>query len=249
MRVKLIAHTPNPVDVCAAVARTCTTKCDADTALGYRESDTEWDIDTRNTELVRKVLGYGHEGILEHASFTFFIEGISRAASHQLVRFRVASFGQQSQRYVKAPFGYVTPATVDDGHLFKEVRVTIPGSESWHDLSFHDFMDIAEQMYQGFVSQDVPAEDARFVLPNATCTNLTMTMNARELHHAFRLRLCHHAQWEIRAVFEDIFTLAKSAAPELFEHAGAPCEVDGTCPEGARCCGRVEQLKIAQHID
>lgn len=169
--------------------------------------------------MIRKVIEMGHESVLEHASFTFAVEGISRACSHQLVRFRVASFSQQSQRYcfLGDNFRYVTPATIPEDGRYEQLMETIG------------------ELYAAYVAEGVPAEDARFILPNACETNIVITMNCRELLHVFALRCCVHAQWEIRAMAEEMLRLVKEIAPSVFEKAGPNC-VRGFCTEGPRSC-------------
>ena len=170
------------------------------------------------------------KAFLAHLSFTFAIEGISRACSHQLVRHRVASFSQQSQRYIQVKRlqeHAVTPPTVAD--LGKNV--------------FDSFIVEASDTYAELVVGGVPREDARFVLPNATETSLLMTMDGGSLMHFFGLRLCNRAQWEIRAMAEEIFQHVKEAEPSLFETAGPYCVQLGKCPEGRFSCGKIVEMK------
>jgi len=170
------------------------------------------------------------KAFLAHLSFTFAIEGISRACSHQLVRHRVASFSQQSQRYIQVKRlqeHAVTPPTVAD--LGKNV--------------FDSFILEASDTYAELVAGGVPREDARFVLPNATETSLLMTMDGGSLMHFFGLRLCNRAQWEIRAMAEEIFQHVKEAEPSLFETAGPYCVQLGKCPEGRFSCGKIVEMK------
>lgn len=179
----------------------------------------------------------GHASVLEHVVFTFGVEGISRAASHQLVRHRIASYSQQSQRYVTADFGYVTPGTIGeaDGRRGKKGDAGLAAQ-------FHDHMERSAALYAKLVEGGIPAEDARFVLPNASETRILVTMNARELHHFFALRLCRRAQWEIREAALRMFRLAAGHAPLLFEGAGPGC-VRGKCPEGEFGCGKAAEVR------
>ncbi len=218
MNVKILSHTHNPEHVVYAAARQCYS---TDVASNIIKAQDNKVVET----LIRKVLGMGHTSVLEHVSFTFSIEGISRACSHQLVRFRVASYSQQSQRYCTTTeqFPYVVPGSIE-----AEFR-----------MDFDSIMKDIFVLYDQMIKSGIPAEDARFILPNACCTNIVMTMNARELHHAFKLRCCTHAQWEIRNLFNIIKKECKKIAPLIFENVGATCEVDGTCPEGQRSCGRI----------
>jgi len=178
--------------------------------------------------LVRRVLSMGHASVLEHVTLTYGVEGISRAASHQLVRHRIASYSQQSQRYVAAGFGYVIPPTIS-----RE-----PGLRK----GYVRHMAACSRLYGKMMRAGVPAEDARFALPNATETKILITMNARELHHFFALRTCRRAQWEIRGMATRMLEIAKEKAPLLFETAGPGC-VRGRCPEGRMSCGKPAEVR------
>jgi thymidylate synthase (FAD) len=169
----------------------------------------------------------GHHSVLEHASYAFGIQGISRACSHQLVRARLASYSQQSQRYCASDryFDKVCPPSIHAKGLADEI----------FDLA----MNYAGMAYEKLLELGIPAEDARFVLPNAAETNIIVTMNARELRHFFSLRCCVHAQWEIRDMTNRMKDLCKAKHPVIFHKVGAHCDVDGTCPEGSRSCGRL----------
>jgi thymidylate synthase (FAD) len=170
-------------------------------------------------------MGSGHYSTLEHASYTFAIEGVSRALTHQLVRHRLASFNQQSQRYVKFKDGSVPsvmPHTVEEN----------PEAAAIFEEAMHQTSDA----YAKLVELGIPAEDARFVLPNACETKICVTMNIRELLHFFENRCCNRAQWEIRELAWKMLELVKPTAPFIFMDAGAPC-VHGTCPEGKMTCG------------
>lgn len=212
MNVNLVSYTPNPDQVCEMACRTCTSaECpDISTAVN-------------KTNALRKALDSGHESVAEHAVFTFQIEGISRACSHQLVRHRMASYSQQSQRYAKMDgFVFVTPDTIKDN----------PDAY----MDYWDLMQHISDFYNTLVEKHgIPAEDARYILPNACCTNITVTMNARELRHFFKLRLCKRAQWEIRELAECMYGCVKHIAPVLFEGVGPACIMDGKCKEKKRC--------------
>lgn len=220
--VQLLAHTPEPEKVVAAAARLCYSSTSIDRLL-------EQDLEERSVFL-KKVLSLGHFSVLEHAAFTFGIEGISRACSHQLVRHRIASFSQQSQRYVsqKKRFSAVIPATIATRTELKK--------------RYKDLLDTAHQVYCELLDAGIPAEDARFVLPNAVETKLVMTMNARELLHFFNLRCCRRAQWEIRALAIEMLHLMRRTAPLLFLDAGPGC-LKGPCPEGAMTCGAMAEIR------
>jgi len=181
---------------------------------------------------LRAAIGYSgvSDGdLLPHASFTFAIEGISRVCSHQLVRHRVASYSQQSQRYIPV-------------RKLRE-RVVVPPSvrELGQEL-FSANVDAASQAYEGLVDSGVPREDARFVLPNATETNLLITMEGRSLLHFFGLRCCERAQWEIKELADGMLREVRAAEPELFRGAGPYCRQLGRCPEGRFTCGKMNEV-------
>jgi thymidylate synthase (FAD) len=225
MNIHLISQTQNATKVVAQAAYICT----------HQDWPTTHDLHPdRSGPLVRRVLSSGHDSILEHASFTFAVDGISRACSHQLVRHRVASYSQQSQRYV--PLG-------DDTYCGTEYYI-VPGSVSDNGpqsvVIFGNAMLECERAYKKLIAAGIPAEDARFVLPNAAATKLVLTMNARELHHFFALRCCNRAQWEIRAMAYQMLEQCKAAEPVLFEDCGPGC-LRGPCPEGRRSCGKPQK--------
>jgi thymidylate synthase (FAD) len=222
--------TPEPERLVALAARLCYSPA---SIADLGEQISAKDIRT----FVRRVLSMGHASVLEHVVLTFGIEGISRAASHQLVRHRIASYSQQSQRYVSADFGYVTPETIGEAESPGGKR----GAGGLAAL-FHDHMEKSADLYAKLVAGGIPPEDARFVLPNASETKILVTMNARELHHFFALRLCRRAQWEIREAAMRMFELAVAQAPLLFEKAGPGC-VRGKCPEGEFTCGKAAEVR------
>lgn len=220
--VQLLTHTPEPDKVAAAAARLCYSSSSIDRLLEQGREERE--------ALLAKILSLGHFSVLEHVAFTFGIEGISRACSHQLVRHRIASFSQQSQRYVshKKQFAAVVPESISARPELLE--------------RYRGFLDEAHQAYRELLDAGVPAEDARFVLPNAAETKLVMTMNARELLHFFNLRCCRRAQWEIRAMATEMLKLVRRASPLLFADAGPGC-LSGACPEGAMTCGALAEVR------
>ena len=213
MNVQLLAHTPAPEQLVAASAKLCYSAASiAD--LAAIEAD-------KAAEFIDK-LPEAHQSPFEHVSFTFGIEGVSRAMLAQITRHRIASFSVQSQRYVNMDeFGYVIPPS-------------IAANQDALD-EYEHFMDRADLVYTYLRSSGIPAEDARFVLPNACETRMIVTMNARELLHFFSLRCCKRAQWEIRAVADEMLRLCKEVAPEIFAKAGPGC-VRGRCPEGKMGC-------------
>jgi thymidylate synthase (FAD) len=224
MKVSLLQHTPEPERTVALAARLCYSSA----SIGeLNERFSAADI----TEFLAKILSLGHQSVLEHASFTFGIEGISRACSHQLVRHRLASYSQQSQRYVTFKgdeFPLVAPESVSSSPRRLEI--------------FNEAIKAAARAYRELVDDGVPAEDARFVLPNAAETKIIVTMNARELLHFFELRCCERAQWEIRAMAVEMLRIVKPAAPVIFSSAGPGCLV-GPCPEGAMTCGMAKEVR------
>jgi thymidylate synthase (FAD) len=213
MRVKLLSYTADPELLCGAAALT--------SSKSGSPSETFEKISIEKArQIVKRVTGYGHVSVIEHASFTFSIEGVSRAMTHQLVRHRIASYTQQSQRYVTYDTleKYVTPKSVAENADAKKI--------------FEETLEKISETYQKLLQFGVPKEDARFILPNAARTNIIVTMNARELNHFFNLRCCARSQWEIREVANEMLKQAKKVAPALFESAGPSCVKLGYCPEG-----------------
>lgn len=217
MNVELLYHTPDPERAIATAARLC-----------YAPVGAVELMETMPEERVKSVLSTimksGHFSTLEHASYTFAIDGVSRALTHQLVRHRLASFNQQSQRYVKFTNGLETikPASVGENPEANEI--------------FDAAVDHAVSAYSKLLELGIPAEDARYLLPNAAETKIVVTMNVRELLHFFELRCCNRAQWEIRDLALRMLELVKPTAPYVFADAGASC-VRGACPEGKMTCG------------
>lgn len=223
MRVTLLSHTPEPEKTIAMAARLCYSPSDV---LQLKKK-----LDSMSVEkLVRKIVRMGHHSVLEHVSFTFGIEGISRATSHQLVRHRLASYSQQSQRYVvfKDSINYITPPTIEQNDEARKI--------------FKKITDECFESYQQLIKLGVPVEDARYVLPNASETRIMVTMNARELLHFFKLRGCRRAQWEIRALSMEMLAIVKNIAPIVFEKAGPGC-LTGGCTEGEFYCGDIEGVR------
>ena len=217
MDVTLLYHTPEPERAVATAARLCYAP------VGGREL-MESLTDEKSRKVLTTIMASGHFSTLEHASYTFAVEGVSRALTHQLVRHRLASFNQQSQRYVKfkeePPI--VRPASVD----------TNPEAAQ----AFDEAIEACWQAYDKLVQAGVPAEDARYVLPNACETKIVVTMNIRELMHFFSNRCCNRAQWEIRELAWKMLELVRPTAPFIFRTAGPGC-MRGACPEGKMCCG------------
>jgi len=224
MNVTLLQHTPDPELTVALAARLCYSPVGIP-ELRKRLSEADVSL------FLDKIMSLGHQSVLEHISFTFGVEGISRACSHQLVRHRLASYSQQSQRYVECK-GDDFPQVMPDSIAASEHRTAV----------FTTAMRAAADAYRALVDDGVPAEDARFVLPNAAETKIMVTMNARELRHFFTLRCCERAQWEIRAMAIKMLRLVKPLAPAIFRDAGPGC-VAGACPEGAMTCGNAAAIR------
>lgn len=217
MDVRLLNHTPDPERAIAAAARLCYAP------VGAAEL-TETMSDDAVRRVLKTIITSGHTSALEHASYTFAIDGVSRALTHQLVRHRLASYNQQSQRYVtyaEEPT-FVTPPSVAEDPVAAE--------------AFAAATRAAFDAYRALVDAGVPAEDARYLLPNAMETKIVVTMNIRELLHFFELRCCKRAQWEIRDLALSMLALAEPTAPYIFMDAGASCR-RGPCREGTMTCG------------
>ena len=228
MKVVLVRHTLNPEEVVALGARLCYSKARVDDLLTRVETKDQ-------TDFVHKIMSMGHDSVLEHASFTFGIEGVSRVLLAQITRHRLASFSVQSQRYVsyESGFGYIVPP-----------KIEALGEEAV--AEFRQQMDTMHQWYTEWQKKlgtgEGGNEDARFVLPGACETRMMVTMNVRELRHFFSLRMCSRAQWEIRALANEMHRLCMEVAPALFENAGPGC-LRGACPEGEKTCGRMLQIR------
>ena len=217
MQVELLYHTPDPERAVATAARLCYAP------VGAAELMESLD-EVRIHKVLTTILESGHLSTLEHASYTFAVDGVSRALTHQLVRHRLASYNQQSQRYVKFKDG---------------LDVVKPESIAGNDEASRLFDEMVErtvEAYQAFLDAGVPAEDARYILPNAAESKIVITMNIRELLHFFSLRCCNRAQWEIRELAWKMLELARPTAPFIFADAGPGC-VRGACPEGKMTCG------------
>ena len=217
MHVELLYHTPDPERAIATAARLCYAPVGAAELMETMPPE-------RIKSVLTTIMSSGHFSTLEHASYTFAVDGVSRALTHQLVRHRIASFNQQSQRYVKftGEVAVVKPESVADNAAASE--------------AFDKAIQAAVDAYHALLETGVPAEDARYLLPNAAESKIVITMNVRELLHFFSLRCCNRAQWEIRDMAHRMLELARPTAPFIFADAGAPC-VRGTCPEGKMTCG------------
>ena len=193
IKVKLMKYTAEPERTVAMAARLCYSPAGA-------EELSEKMTDEQVTKLVEKIISMGHASTMEHVTFTFAIEGISRVLTHQLVRHRIASYSQQSQRYVSEhDFEYILPPSIAENDEAK--------------AKFENLMHTIRQTYDELVAMDVPKEDARYVLANATETKVLATFNARSLLNFFSLRCCNRAQWEIRQMAYLMLAEVKKVAP------------------------------------
>ena len=223
MHVELLYHTPDPERAIATAARLCYAPVGAAELMETMPEE-------RVQSVLSTIMGSGHFSTLEHASYTFAVDGVSRALTHQLVRHRIASFNQQSQRYVRFSDGVAT------------VKPESVAASEEASAVFDRAIDAAVEAYGKLLEAGVPAEDARYLLPNAAETKIVITMNVRELLHFFELRCCNRAQWEIRAVADEMLRLVLPLAPHIFASAGPRCLV-GPCPEGRMCCGKQTEVR------
>lgn len=246
MNVTLLAYTAMPEHIVAAAAKLCYSESSATDLMDGLD-------DEKATKFVEMLGSFGHMSPIEHASFTFAIEGVSRTFLAQVTRHRIASFSVQSQRYVKQKnFVYITPPEIEKDKETLEIF-----NKAMQDSidSYNKIADILSAKYkkefleEGLTEKSANSkaekkaiEDARFILPNACETKMVMTMNARELKHFFNLRCCNRAQWEIRDVAREMYRLAYKAAPALFENSGPSC-VSGKCPEGKMTCGKATEVR------
>jgi len=246
MKVQLIAHTENPDKIVASAAKLCYSKTGA---TGLMEGLT----DEKAERFVDMLSEIGHESPIEHASFTFAIEGVSRSLLAQITRHRMASYSVQSQRYVRLDeFNFITPPAIAEDPEASEIylRSMQKCAEDYEKLADILKAKIANQlMAEGVPEKEAlkraekqAIEDARFVLPNACETKMVVTMNARSLHNFFRLRCCNRAQWEIRALADAMLAEVCKVAPALFKNSGPGC-VCGACPEGKMTCGKVSETR------
>lgn len=225
MKVKLLEYTPEPEKLVASAAKLCYSK----------KADIQGLMDDLTPENIRsfvaKLESMHHESPMEHISFTFGIEGVSRALLAQITRHRIGtSFSVRSQRYCsEKDFDYIIPESIK--------------KHEKHCVRYKALMAEIGNFYDKLMELGIPKEDARMVLPNACTTRMIVTMNARELFHFAALRCCTRAQWEIRALANEMVSQVKKIAPTLFKHLGAACVQNGFCPEGAKSCGKAPTLE------
>lgn len=222
LKVSLISHTKNPEQTITMAIRQCySTESGKELMKKVTEDQTR--------RLIKQIISSGHTSTIEHASFTFAIEGVSRALSHQLVRHRIASYSQKSQRYVKeGGFEYILPPTIEK-------------SKEAQNLYLIE-LDRIQKSYQKLLDLGIPAEDARMILPNACETKIIVTMNCRSLFNFFAERLCNRAQWEIRQMASLMLNECKKVAPNVFKYAGPTCVTEKICWQGKLSCGKPERI-------
>ena len=245
-KVTLLAYSPNPQQIVAAAAKLCYSPASVDELCENLTPE-------KSADFVSMLAEIGHESPIEHASFTFAIEGVSRTLLAQITRHRIASFSVQSQRYVSEnQFEYVTPPEIAaDPEAAREFANAMCAAQK----SYTILADILEKKHEAVLleggeepkqakgkARKMAIEDARFVLPGACDTKMIVTMNARSLRNFFELRCCSRAQWEIRAVADEMLLLVTKAAPVLFKKAGPPC-LSGGCPEGKMTCGKILEVR------
>ena len=245
-KVTLLAYTPDPEKNVASAAKLCYAQSDIDTVRdGLNEEKT--------ASFVNMLAEIGHESPIEHANFTFGIEGVSRAFLAQITRHRLASYSVQSQRYVKEHnMEYVTPPEIAENE--EALKIYNDAMQSAADTYLKLSQILEEKHYKTFLQKGLDEksakrsaekqaiEDARFVLPNACDTKMIVTMNARSLQNFFTHRCCNRAQWEIREVAKQMLALCLEVAPNIFKKAGPPC-FRGACPEGKMSCGLAKEVR------
>ena len=211
MQVELISYTHDADDLCGLAGKVCTSEYVPELGGDY-------------TRTLKGALKSGHESIIEHASYTFVIKGISRVTLAQLTRHRIASYSVQSQRYVDCVPLVSMPQTIMDAF------------DEDNDLKskFVQAMSDMMEVYDSLTDKHIPHEDIRYLYLQGSQCNLIVTMNARELLHFFELRCCKRAQWEINGLASNMLDLCKKVSPNIFADAGAPC-THGKCREKVPC--------------
>ncbi len=246
MKVTLLAYTPQPEHLVASAAKLCYSASDID-AIGQGLTD------EKVASFVDMLAQIGHESPIEHASFSFGIEGVSRSLLAQLTRHRIASYSVQSQRYVQENmFEFVLPPEIAAIPQAKEEFLRAMEEDQRHYDNLTRLLAQSHKqrlMQEGMEekqaekkAQKQAIEDARFVLPNACATKMVCTMNARSLHNFFAHRCCNRAQWEIRELATQMLRLVLQVAPHLFGNAGPAC-LTGACPEGKMSCGKCNEVR------
>jgi thymidylate synthase (FAD) len=246
LKVKLIAHTPEPEKIVSAAAKLCYSRVGVDDIV---ENLTDENIQ----KFLNMLMDLGHESPIEHVSFTFAVEGVSRTLTHQLVRHRIASYSQQSQRYVKLEqFQYIIPHSIES---IPEAREMFIKSMEESQNTYNKLVEILMEKHTRRLTEEgqsldkarrtaekMAIEDARYVFPNACETKVVFTMNARSLMNFFRHRCCSRAQWEIKELADEMLKEVIEVAPTLFKNAGPSC-ISGPCPEGSMTCGKIIEVR------
>lgn len=246
MKVTLITYTKDAEKIISAAAKLCYSSASINNIMDNID-------DSAAESFVKMLATLGHESPIEHVTFTFGIEGVSRACLAQITRHRIASYSVQSQRYVKeSKFEYVTPPNIEKNNALKEIYDST--MENIHNMYIKIADTLKEEHYNELLksgikeseaklqAEKMAIEDARFVLPNACNTKIIVTMNARSLKHFFKLRCCNRAQWEIRNLACEMLRLVKKVAPTLFLNSGPEC-LKGACPEGKMSCGKIKEVR------
>lgn len=246
LKVQLIAHTNEAEKIVASAAKLCYSRVGVDGIMD--------NLNEENTnKFLNMLMDLGHESPIEHVSFTFAVEGVSRTLTHQLVRHRIASYSQQSQRYVKLDqFSYVVPPSI--GEIEEAKKLYIKAMEEDQRV-YNELVDIliekhtkalveggVDEKKAGRQAEKMAIEDARYVFPNACETKIVFTMNARTLFNFFNHRCCNRAQWEIRRLADEMLKLVKEVCPTIFKNCGPSC-VAGPCPEGNMTCGKIQAVR------
>lgn len=247
LKVELLQYTPEPEKLVSAAAKLCYSNCGVSEILENLSDDS-------TDRFIKMLMDLGHESPIEHVNFTFGVEGVSRALTHQLVRHRIGcSYSQQSQRYVKlSQFEYIIPPQIEN---IKEAKDKFVKAMEYNQKCYDELVDILyRKNYENLISQGknekqakvqaekMAIEDARYVFPNACETKIVFTMNARALYNFFRHRCCNRAQWEIQCLAEEMLKKVKAVAPTLFKNAGPSC-IAGNCSEGKMSCGKMLYMR------
>ncbi|MPW25047.1 FAD-dependent thymidylate synthase [Alkalibaculum sp. M08DMB] len=246
LKVILLSYTPEPEKIISAAAKLCYSKSGIDDIMDGLTSE-------KVNDFLNLLMDMGHASPIEHVSFTFGIEGVSRSLTHQLVRHRVASYSQKSQRYVKeGEFGYIIPTEIANNEKAKTLFIEAMNDdqkvydklvEVLMEKHLKDYLSVYNNEKKAYsMAEKAAIEDARYVLPNACETKIVATMNARELLHFLNHRCCNRAQWEIRELATQMLLLVKEVAPIVFKVAGPNC-IKGSCPEGTMTCGEIIKVR------
>jgi len=228
LKVELLSHTVDPEGVVVAAIRQCYS------SVGAKELKKKTEKEVRE-RLIRQVIGSGHTSTLEHASFTFALDGVSRVTEIHLIRHRIASYSIQSGRYVKR------------GDAAYRVPPKIRGLKDKKLLEkYLKHLDNSQELYNELIGAEIPAEDARYCQPQSVQVKIVMSMNARELLHFFSLRTCTRAQWEVQEVARQMLEAVKKVAPIIFKNAGPPCVSEKLCNQGKLSCGIWKNIKGAR---